>query len=83
MRSIIGGRSKKLMRVDAPFNGYGMFVEREPARGGGIFGMRQADQLVTACTKFILANWARKRKLKVITTRERHATGETHARTQA
>jgi hypothetical protein len=28
--------------------------------------MRQADQLVTACTTFILANRARKRKLKVI-----------------
>jgi hypothetical protein len=34
--------------------------------GGGIYGMRQADRLVTACTNFILANQARKRKLKVI-----------------
>ncbi|HEV2802931.1 MAG TPA: hypothetical protein VGW12_20870 [Pyrinomonadaceae bacterium] len=30
--------------------------------------MRQADQLVTACTKFILANQAHKRKLKFLHT---------------
>jgi hypothetical protein len=30
--------------------------------------MRQADQLVTACTTFILANQARKRKRKVMAT---------------
>jgi hypothetical protein len=51
------------MPLNAPLRLMGS-LSRVPT-DGGIYRMRQADQLVTACTNFILANQARKRKLKV------------------
>jgi hypothetical protein len=51
------------MPLNAPFRLSGN-LSREPT-AAGFFGMRPADQLVTACTKFILANQAHKRKLKI------------------